>query len=305
MRKYLVLVLIFSLCAINVVSAQFLYKISGNGLKKSSYILGTYHMKSIDALENIKDSEKVVWLVDQFCGELDRENFIKVVEYNQTVKPDSLPNGQTIMDIFSVKQFEQINELLKSELNIDFIAYPWLLPQMGRLYPAYFASMLTMDLLMKVNNIDSNTFIPMDVALVLAGERFGKPVIGLEMAEFQHAILTRMPPIKEQKKQLFDLVENWEEVKMLAELMKRAYDNQDVAFFTRILENKRSKRVLVGTKSSYDLLFTKRNTQWAEKMPAIMEHTSTLFFVGAFHLIGKDSILVLLQKKGYTVEPVM
>lgn len=305
MRKYLAIVFVFSLCAINTVSAQLLYKISGNGLEKPSYILGTYHMKDIDALQNIKGSEKVVWLVDQFCGELDRKNFIKVMRLNNSAKPDSLPNGQTIKDLFSAKQFEQINERLKSELNIDFITYPQLLSQMGRLYPASFASMLTMDLLMDVNNINSTTFVPMDVALVITGEQFGKPVIGLETAELQFKILTRLPPLKEQKKQLLDLIDNWEGVKMLAEYMGKAYEQQNVAFYTELLKNKHSRRVLVGTKTTYELLFTERNIKWAEKMPLIMEQKPTLFFVGALHLIGKDSVLALLKKQGYTIEPVM
>jgi uncharacterized protein YbaP (TraB family) len=39
-------------------------------------------------------------------------------------------------------------------------------------------------------------------------------------------------------------------------------------------------------------------------MPAIMSEQSTLFVVGAAHLIGKDGVIVLLKMAGYKVKAV-
>ena len=51
-------------------------------------------------------------------------------------------------------------------------------------------------------------------------------------------------------------------------------------------------------------LIDNRNRAWIEKIPTIMQAKSTLFTVGAGHLVGDNGLLKLLQDKGYAVEAV-
>lgn len=48
-----------------------------------------------------------------------------------------------------------------------------------------------------------------------------------------------------------------------------------------------------------------RNSNWAEKMPGMMQKESCFFAVGAGHLPGPGGVIALLKAKGYTVKPVM
>lgn len=53
--KKLMLTLALVLTAALNVNAQLLYKISGNGLEKPSYIIGTYHLAPVSFTDSIPD----------------------------------------------------------------------------------------------------------------------------------------------------------------------------------------------------------------------------------------------------------
>lgn len=56
----------------------------------------------------------------------------------------------------------------------------------------------------------------------------------------------------------------------------------------------------------YDALLTNRNVRWAPEIDTLMrsEPGTFLIAVGAAHLLGKDSVLELLKKRGYIAERV-
>jgi uncharacterized protein YbaP (TraB family) len=50
-------------------------------------------------------------------------------------------------------------------------------------------------------------------------------------------------------------------------------------------------------------MLVERNTTWVASVEScITQKTSCFVVVGAAHLVGPDSLVALLQKKGYTVE---
>ena len=52
-----------------------------------------------------------------------------------------------------------------------------------------------------------------------------------------------------------------------------------------------------------ELLLTERNHNWIPPIEeAIAGDTNTLFLVGAAHLVGEESVVDLLEKKGYEVK---
>jgi uncharacterized protein YbaP (TraB family) len=66
------------------------------------------------------------------------------------------------------------------------------------------------------------------------------------------------------------------------------------------------KLLLTEMKSSPDLyarLLIERNANWVESVETcVKQKTSCFVVVGAAHLVGPDSLVAMLQKKGYTVE---
>ena len=52
-------------------SAQLLYRISGKGLEKPSYIVGTYHLAPATFVDSIPGARAALDEVEQVCGEVD------------------------------------------------------------------------------------------------------------------------------------------------------------------------------------------------------------------------------------------
>jgi uncharacterized protein YbaP (TraB family) len=58
-----------------------------------------------------------------------------------------------------------------------------------------------------------------------------------------------------------------------------------------------------ATPEIYDRLLVERNANWVESVePCVKQKTSCFVVVGAAHLVGPDSLVAMLQKKGYKVE---
>ena len=53
----------------------------------------------------------------------------------------------------------------------------------------------------------------------------------------------------------------------------------------------------------YDRLLIQRNKKWVEEIETLMrENKNILFVVGAGHLVGPESVVDLLKKRGYKVK---
>lgn len=58
-----------------------------------------------------------------------------------------------------------------------------------------------------------------------------------------------------------------------------------------------------GSQRVYDVVLTERNRDWIPKIEALLESPGTKFVaVGAGHLAGADSVIALLQAKGYRIQ---
>jgi len=53
-----------------------------------------------------------------------------------------------------------------------------------------------------------------------------------------------------------------------------------------------------------DVLLKNRNQNWISRMTTIAKNKPTFFGVGAAHLGGKEGVIALLRKAGFTVEAV-
>lgn len=53
-----------------------------------------------------------------------------------------------------------------------------------------------------------------------------------------------------------------------------------------------------------EYILYRRNAEWMEKLPAIIEETPSFIVVGALHLAGPSGIIEALKSKGYVVTPI-
>ena len=68
--KKILLIIAMTVVGISA-QAQLLWKVSGNGLQKPSYIFGTHHYAPLTVLDSVPQIRQVQNDVEQVCGEVD------------------------------------------------------------------------------------------------------------------------------------------------------------------------------------------------------------------------------------------
>jgi uncharacterized protein YbaP (TraB family) len=125
------------------------------------------------------------------------------------------------------------------------------------------------------------------------------PINGLETAAFQAGLFDSIPYAK-QAKELVDYIDSADYNKAQTRELADLYNKQDLDGIEAI-----SDKDDPGMNQYMDLLLYGRNRKWARILDTLLPNKSLLIAVGAAHLPGKQGVIELLRKEGYTVEPVI
>ena len=282
-------------------NAQLLYKISGNGLKAPSYIVGTYHLAPASYVDSIPGARVALETAEQVCGELSMDEMSSLEGTQKVMAAMMLPDGQSLKDVLSEEEFAKLDAFMADVMGVG-LSNPMVGAQLGKMTPMAIATQLQLLQYMKMTpGFNPNALI--DSYFQTEASKNGKPVIGFETMDFQISVLYKGRSVERQKVQLMCMIDNREYELMMMKTLTEAYFAQDIAKLLEVTEEKLGNKC-DSTPEEDEALIYGRNADWAEKMPAIMGDKSTLFVVGAAHLPGERGVLELLKKKGYAVEAV-
>ena len=79
---------------------------------------------------------------------------------------------------------------------------------------------------------------------------------------------------------------------------------QDINALNALYEEELPGDPCPGTPEEQDAMNKDRNERWLKLLPDIVREKPSFIAVGCLHLVGKDGLIVGLQKMGYRVEPV-
>lgn len=123
-----------------------------------------------------------------------------------------------------------------------------------------------------------------------------KPILGLETPEQQFAVLGGLS-LAEQKRFLLLALEETEEDDTELEELMAAWRTGDTAALARILSE-----AFAEFPELYRPLTEDRNRAWIDDLESLLDDRDDyLVVVGALHLVGRNSVLDLLQRRGHTV----
>ena len=297
MRKLLLLATAI-IASITYSQAQILYRISGKGLEKPSYIVGTYHLAPASFADSIPGMKTAIEGTQQVCGELDMMDAFKPENAARLMQSQMLPEGTTLSSLLTAEQLERLNKLLLdvmgSNLNDEAFA-----AQIDKMTPAALSTTLSLSSYMK--KVES--FNPMELIdnyFQMLALQNGKAVKGFETVDFQMGVLFGAP-LEKQVNDLMCMVDHFEDTEEMVNLITTAYFSQDLTQIEEAMEQE-SKIDCGTTEEDEDILINNRNRNWVELMPDMMAEQPTLFVVGAGHLCGEKGVLKLLEKAGYTIE---
>lgn len=302
MKKIALLVLIsFFTFQFPVSNAQLLYRISGNGLEKPSYIVGTYHLAPGSFADSIPGLTEAFGSCKQICGELDIQDALKEENRTSFEKAQFLPEGTTFSSLLTKEQMDKVNVLMRETMGVD-MTNPALAAQFDKMTPAAISTTLTLLAYMKkIPNIN-----PMDLLdghLQQIAAKQGMEVKGFESVEFQASVLYGTP-LEKQVEELMCLVDNFDDAIEMAEFVTAAYFSQDLDRLQEELDGESDDPCTSSSPEDNERLIYNRNANWVKAMPEIMKEAPTFFAVGAAHLCGEKGVLRLLESAGYKIEGV-
>jgi len=260
-----------------------LWKITGKGLKKPSYLYGTMHVSNrvayhlseqfFDALKSVDvvglETNPGEWLQNMDkTGELGQQNqFSNSYNYNKDFY------GSTFDISFPDKR------LLQGILSYDPDIINGLLYRHSR----------------SRENFEENTYI--DLFIFQTASKLNKQVISLE--DFvQSEIKARLSSLPDDVTN--DEVEHgrYKDIYSSAQKIEDAYRDGNLDMLDSLSK-------LTSTKNTQKYLINDRNVFFVNTIDSVLKTKALFSGVGAAHLPGEEGVIELLRKKGYTVDPVI
>ncbi len=287
--KRILSIIAFVLLVVPSVNAQLLWKISGRGIEKPSYILGTHHAIPFTYCDSIPGLMKAFEEVDYVIGEFDMVKMGEMTpaQMQNMQKMMMMPADTTLLSLFSKEEKELLDAYLKETIGAQL---------------EMFSSMKPMTIMVTVQNKILMDIIP-DIASMTGMDKYmqtlavsqGKKVAGLETMEYQMSLLYGSS-LEEQADALLEMAQNSNSKELMIELTA-AYKSQDLDALWSVFKAQM-------TRYEYDALVSERNKNWKKQIVELLPVQSSLFVVGSGHLPGEKGMIKLLKKAGYKVKPV-
>ncbi len=281
MKKLFSILILMSAFATGA-NAQLLYKVSGNGLDKDSYIVGIHKLINPQGIvQRISGVKEAMIATDQMYFESapDSASYIKEMRI--------LAGGRTLKEVLTPGQYAKLNAFLKKYEGVG-LESPQVQKRYGNLTPLAMKDELE-KLLFVANHMGeydpTHTFNEYFEAQAKVNK---EPMFGLNSISGQVAHLKNLP-LQRQTEILMDFIEHEDAQLGIMDRMAAAFERQDADAVSKVSPMTPETAQTVS--------------QWSARMPEIMK-TPTLFVVGADKLGGEKGLLNLLKKGGYTVEGV-
>lgn len=291
--KKLFLVLALAVLAL-ASQAQLLWKVSGNGLGRPSYIMGTYHFAPASMMDKIPGMQQAFEGCDVVVGEIEKESMMSPETQALMAQAMIAPLDSTLDKLFTPEDYRIVEEVFNKYFGNMGVK----LSQMNTLKPsAISVQMQAMQAVRHFPNFNESEVI--DMAVQTRANGMGRPSIGLETIEEQIDLLFNTPLTK-QAEGLLDACKKDDLFKVQSSALVDAYMDQDLAKIESIMTDP----ALGGDDAeAMDALVYDRNRAWVVKLVKMMPERAALVCVGAGHLPGDQGLLQLLRDRGYTVEP--
>lgn len=301
MKKVLTTALVLALTSMTA-SAQLLYKISGNGLEKPSYIIGTHHLANVGFVNQINGVTEALTETDQVYGELVWDTMTNIDSLKAVQNAMTLPAGKTIKDYLTPDEYKRLDAFMVAKMGTG-LSNPMVASKMGNLTPMALVTQFQLLLYMTKHMGEFDPSSTFDQYFQAQAKKNGLPCGGLETLQKQIDVLYTGKPMSRQVEELMCFIDNENFNSQMMEDLTSAFYAQNLETLKQVMDRKLGGKC-DSTPEEEDMLINNRNADWVAKMPGIMTSKPTFFAVGAAHLPGDKGVLQLLRNAGYTIEGV-
>jgi uncharacterized protein YbaP (TraB family) len=262
-------------------ASSLLWKISGKGLKQPSYLFGTFHIMCKSDFTVSPVLEEKIKTTQQFYGELDMDD--PAMQLSMMAKMRL--SETTLSQLLGEQDFKAVNDSFKNITGMPLQLFNQFSPFMPM-------SLLAISTIKCADRVQPET----EFAQIAKNNQL--PVLGLESIEDQLKAINAQP-LDSQVLALKNTVLKYDSVKQMMVKMIAVYkQNNPETIYRFIIDNG-------GTSDFETAMLTTRNNNWIPVIKKAVADKPSFFAVGAGHLGGKQGVIALLKKEGFTLTPVL
>lgn len=263
-----------------------LWKISGNGLKSASYLLGTIHLIPKDEFRFSDATYDALAQTRRVTFEIDMKEMTNIAAQFGLLTKAFMSGGKTLKDLLPADEYAFVKEKL------DTKGMPS--SMLERMKPMFLSTLFTSDEESGMSPSTNMTSVEME--LYRQVKRRKMESAGLETAAYQMGIFDSIP-YEAQARMLVETLRHTEGGNNDFDKMIELYQQKDINAMEAMMGDAE-----YGMNDYQDILLRNRNRNWIPVMGRMMREKPTLFAVGAGHLGGATGVIALLRKDGYRVE---
>jgi uncharacterized protein len=255
---------------------------SVSGKSNTVYLLGSVHF--------LKPSEKLPAVIDlayrdaeALVMELDMDDLDPVATQSITLELGMLPAERTLEQEVGADTYGKVREQART-LGID--------PRVLNRFRPWLAAMTLAQTQLIRMGLDPSSGVEQRLTALAVRDR--KPIAGLETMRDQLGMLATLPAAQQREFLLYSVEETERATQEIDQLIA-AWRAGDTSRLARLLEE--------GFERYPDLyrpLTVDRNRRWIPAIEALLDDADDyLVVVGTLHLVGNESVIDLLERRGY------
>ena len=253
--KKLLGILLFISIALSA-NAQLLWKVSGKGLEKPSYIFGTYHLSPLSIKDSIAAMPQAMSETAQVYGEVVMSEMATPAFMQSMQQQMMMPKDTTLQSLFTPEQYEEVGKAIKENMMVD-------IAMLAQLKPAAINQQLVVLLYMK-HTPGFNPQEQLDTYFQQQAGQQGKKVGGLETAQSQIDILFNSQTLQRQANLLYCAISDIEKGIEQSKRLIAAYEKQDLDAMLQLMEE-RDGNSCDPLPGEMEAMLDNRNKAWVEK----------------------------------------
>lgn len=262
-----------------------LWKVQGE--HNTVYLLGSIHVLRPEDARLPEVAQRAYDDAEQLVMEIDLDDALEgdpLAMLDEMQRAALLPEGRSLRELLG-SDYAAVSAQAR-EAGLD-------LALMDRFAPWFVAtSLLQLELAKRGFSAEHG----IEQTLAAQAARDDKPIQGLETAAQQFGLLAGMPLAMQKRFLLMTLDESEQLDEQVGELV-RAWRDGDTAALARLLSDEFEE-----FPDLYRALTVDRNRAWVGRLDDLLDDRDDyLVVVGALHLVGKDSVVDLLEQRGYEV----
>ena len=261
--------------------SSLLWKISGKGLQQPSYIFGTFHIMCKSDFSISPALEAKIKTAKQFYGELDMDD----PGMQMTLMTKMRLQETSLAKLLGDEDYKAVSDSFKSITGMPLQLFN------------QFSPFMPMSLL-AISSIKCADRIQPESEFVTIAKNNQLPILGLETIDDQLKAINAQP-LDSQVLAFKQTVLKYDSVQQMMVKMIQVYkQNNAEKIYRFIMDNG-------GTNDFETAMLVVRNKKWIPVIKKAVMDKPSFFAVGAGHLGGKQGVIALLKKEGYTLTPVL